>query len=277
MSSPVERPPTGSFYFRKILWRAVTNSPLGVDGTYYDPGRNCCGGDGAGANPGAEQHQLCWIGFPAPSSQTCRRRNVLVNAALLLMSSTLLVGADPAPPPAAYPTVAASGCCDQACGDPCCERTGLLNRIKGRLGHRRSKGDDCCAPAPDCCAPAPTICCAPPSPCDTCEPCCDSGRPNLLDRLRGHFRKKRGGDCCEPCPQPCDSGCGPGCTTVPHGAPAHGAPPAPLPPSGDIPKPMPKPSKPSASAAPVVPAPGTVVVPPVPLDPALAPSAGGSY
>jgi hypothetical protein len=206
---------------------------------------------------------------PAPHPRPAKRRTVLVNAALLLMSSTFLVGADPAPAPAAAPAVATAGCgtgCGEAsCGDACCERAGLLDRIRARIGSRRCKSDDCCAPAPTCCAPAPAPkpCCAPAPSCDTCDPC--ASRPNLLDRLRAHFGKRRS-DCCDSC-STCDTGCAP---AAPHAAPSTPAP-------SDVPKPMPKTSGTSTEAiTPVVPAPGAVVAPPLPLAPASAPNLNGT-
>jgi hypothetical protein len=115
-----------------------------------------------------------------------------VNAAFLLLSSAALAGADPAPAAPAAPAVISTGHGCNNCGAPaaaCCPKTGLLDKIKSRLGGLRSKSHDCgCAPAP---APA----------CDTC-PKSVADRPNLLDKLRARMGAKKSCGCapaCDPC------------------------------------------------------------------------------
>jgi len=114
-----------------------------------------------------------------------------VNAAFLLMSTAALAGADPAPAAPVAPAVISTGHGCNNCGAPaaCCEKAGLLDKIKARLGGLRSKSHDCgCAPAP---APA-------------CDPCAKSvaDRPNLLDKLKARWGSKKACGCapaCDPC------------------------------------------------------------------------------
>lgn len=151
-----------------------------------------------------------------------------MNAALLLMTSTFMAGADtPAAAPAA-PAAACSSCADSC--DPCAKKPGILDKIKARLGSHKCKSacEPACAPAPKCEAPK----------CEAaCDPC--AARPNLLDKLKAKFGKKHG--CCEAA---CD-----GCAA-----------PAPTP------KPM-DPKKVSDAQAIVIPSPGALVVPSIPVTP----------
>lgn len=200
-----------------------------------------------------------------------------MNAALLMMTSTLMTGADvSAAPPAAPAPVAAPagpGCGSGGCGpvaDGCCDscggKAGLFDRLKGRMGCRHRKSQDCCA------APAPATCCAPTAP--ACAPVCDTcaaPRPNLCDRLKGRFGRHKGGDCCAPA---CDGCAAP--AVGPVAVPPGGTMPAPVTPS-PMPKPM-TPSKTSAGAAPpiAIPTPGAVVVPPLPVTPVSGPKLTGT-
>jgi len=61
---------------------------------------------------------------------------------------------------------------------------GLFDRL-------RTRGGDCCEPAPCC---EPVVVCCEPAPCCEPDPCCK--RKGLLDRLRS----RRSDCCCEPAP-----------------------------------------------------------------------------
>lgn len=196
-----------------------------------------------------------------------------MNAAILLMTSTVMVGADPAPTPPAPPPLppvvvhGGAGCSGPGCGGPvgpvvsggCCDacgsgKAGFFDRLKSRVGGfslKRSKSADCC--------PAPTPCatCAP-APCDTCGA---APRPNLFDRLKGRFGKRKSYDCCaSPCAEPC-------ATPLPPGA--HPVPPAPPEPPKEMPKTSPKKDEPkktsSDTSLPSIPSPGAINVPPYPM------------
>lgn len=162
-----------------------------------------------------------------------------MNAAFLLMSSAALAGADPAPAASVAPAVISTGHGCTNCGSPattCCPKTGLLDKIKARLGSWKHKSDDCgCAPAP---APA----------CHTC-PKSVADRPNLLDKLKARLGSKKSCGCAPAC-DPCAT------------APAHDAHPAP-PGGGTAPKEMPKPKEPPK----VDPKPKGNVAIPAPLPP----------
>ena len=201
-----------------------------------------------------------------------------MNAALLLMTSTFMAGADaPAAHPAATATAAVAGCgsgcgtvgCDTAC-DPCASKPSILEKFKARMGCHKRKNSCCetaCAPTPTC-APAPkTTCCAAPAP--TCNACdsCGSARPNLLDKIKAKLQsRKHKSDCCAPS---CD-GCG------------AAAAPVPVTPPKDMPKPMdpkkdPKKAGSDGAAAPIViPTPGAVLVPTIPVTPVSGPKLTGA-
>ena len=177
--------------------------------------------------------------------------------ALLLMTSTFLAGADaPAAAAPAAPAAAVAGCsgCSDAC-DSCGKKAGILDKIKARLGSHKCKSacEPACAPAPKCepkCAPAP----APK--CDSCDPCA-AARPNLLDKLKAKLSSHKHKDC----------GCAPACD----GCAA--APAAPAPSTTPAPKPM-DPKKVGSEGAPgiVIPTPGALVVPSIPVTPVKASS-----
>lgn len=172
-----------------------------------------------------------------------------MNAALLLMTSTFMAGADA--PAAAAPAAAApaAACCSDAC-DPCAKKPGILDKIKARLGSHKCKSS--CEPA---CAPAPAPKCEAPKCAAPCDPCA-SARPNLLDKLKGHFGKKK------------DCGCAPACDGC-------GAAPAPTP--TPTPKPM-TPNKVGTEGTPaiVIPSPGALVVPSIPVTPVSGGKLSGS-
>jgi hypothetical protein len=149
-----------------------------------------------------------------------------VNAAFLLMSSAALAGADPAPAAPAAPAVISTGHGCNNCGAPaaaCCPKTGLLDKIKARLGGLRSKSHDCgCAPAPAC---------------DTC-PKSVADRPNLLDKLKARWGSKKAHGCAPAC-DPCGTA-----HHAAHPAPGGGTPPKEMPKPKDPPKVDPKPKDP---------------------------------
>src|SRR5262245_13648477 len=111
------------------------------------------------------------------------------------MSSAALAGADPAPPPPppAAPIVISGGAgCNNCAPAPACGsggRTGLLDRLKSRFGGfgKKSRGGDCGCPPPPSCAPP-----CPPTP-QACNPCPTScaDRPNLLDKMKSRWGKKK--------------------------------------------------------------------------------------
>jgi hypothetical protein len=182
-----------------------------------------------------------------------------VNAALLLMTSSFMAGAD-APAAAAAPPAAVAGCsgCTDSC-DTCGKKPGILDKIKARLGSHKCKSacEPTCEPA---CAPAP----APT--CDTCDPC-KSARPNLFDKLKGKFGKK---GCAEASCGGCDGCAAPAAHPVPATPPAGG---------GTTPKPMePKKSNVSTDGIPsiVIPSPGALVVPSIPVTPVSGGKLSGS-
>jgi len=178
--------------------------------------------------------------------------------ALLLMTSSFMAGADaPAAAPAAPAAAAVAGCSD-GCGsgcaasEPCCSKSGFLDRFKGRMGgHKHS--NDCCAAAPTC-APAPAPQCCAPAAASCCDSCA-TPRPNLLDRCRAKMAsRKHKGDCCAPA---CDS-CGAAPAVTPSPTPST-LPPAPMGPkkvSGSITAPQI-----------VIPTPGANLVPSLPVTP----------
>jgi hypothetical protein len=163
--------------------------------------------------------------------------------ALLLMTSTFMAGADaPAVAAPGAPAAAVVGCsgCTDSC-DACAKKPGILDKIKGRLGSHKCKS--ACEPA---CAPAPK--CAP-APAPKCEDSCGS-RPNLLDKLKGKFGHKNK-----------DCGCAPACDSC-------GTAPAPVPAPTLPPKPM-DPKKVGSEGI-VIPSPGSLVVPSIPVTPVKA-------
>jgi hypothetical protein len=178
-----------------------------------------------------------------------------VNAALLLMTSTFMSGVDAHAAAPAAPAVAvgcSSGCgtgCDS--GDSCGKKASLLDRIKGRLGAHKCKST--CEPA---CAPAPAPTCN--TGCDSCAP----ARPNLFDKLKGKFGKKSK---CVEAPCGCDGCASFGAASPIPSAPIHPVTPARAP---TPPKPM-DPKKVGSDGAPtiVIPSPGTLVVPSIPVTP----------
>ncbi|MFO0803289.1 MAG: hypothetical protein U0791_09230 [Gemmataceae bacterium] len=180
-----------------------------------------------------------------------------MNAALLLMTSSLMAGADAPAAAAPAPAAAVAGCsgCTDSC-DPCGKKPGILDKIKARLGSHKCKS--ACEPA---CAPAPAPKCEAPK-CDTCDPC-HSARPNLLDKLKSKFGKHK------------DCGCAPACDGC-AAAPAPAAPPA----GGTTPpKPMDsKKDKVSTDGIPsiVIPSPGALVVPSLPVTPVSGGKLSGS-
>lgn len=120
-----------------------------------------------------------------------------MNAAILIMSSAALAGADPAPPPppSAAPIVVSSGAgCNNCAPVSCCDsgRVGILDRVRARIGGLGRKSKDCSCPPPVYCPPPPT-----------CQPCPTSyqDRPNLLDKMREWWGKRRAcaAACCDPC------------------------------------------------------------------------------
>lgn len=148
-----------------------------------------------------------------------------MNAAFLLMSSAALAGADPAPAAPAAPAVISTGHGCNNCGAPatCCEKAGLLDKIKARLGSWKHKSHDCgCAPAPA------------PAPCHTCAKSV-ADRPNLLDKLKARWGKKSCG--CAPACDPC--GAAPAVVTPAPGGTT--TPPKEMPKPKDPPKVDPKP------------------------------------
>ena len=105
------------------------------------------------------------------------------------------------------------------------------------------------ADAPAAAAPAAAAVAGCSGCSDSCDPCA-SARPNLLDKLKGKFGKKKG--CCEAACGGCD-----GCGAAPAPAPA-----------GPAPKPM-TPNKVGTEGAPAItiPSPGALLVPSVPVTP----------
>jgi hypothetical protein len=197
--------------------------------------------------------------------------------ALLLMTSTFVAGADaPAAAPLAPAPAAVAGCgagCDSGCAasEPCCSKSGLLDRLKGRMAcHKHAK--DCCASAPTCAPAAAPQCCAPAAP--AAASCCDScasPRPNLLDRCRAKMAsKKHKGDCCAPACDTC--GAAPAVTPVPTPTPST------LPPT-----PTPKPMNPKKvgndGSAPliVIPTPGANLTPTLPVTPVSGAKSNSPY
>ena len=187
-----------------------------------------------------------------------------MNAACLLMSAAWMAGADTAshPLPAGAPAVinTGSGCSNCGpvasayCDDPCA-KTGILAKLKSKVGGLGKKGGDCgYAPAP---APA----------CDACA----SSRPNLLDTVKGRFGKKKGGDCCAPACAPACDPCGAAPAVVVHppaGAITPPPPPKDMPKGKDAdpkpkePEPKPKTTAPGATGLPAIPTPLTPVTTP---------------
>jgi hypothetical protein len=161
------------------------------------------------------------------------------------MTSSFMAGADApaAAAPSAAPAAAVAGCsgCSDSC-DPCAKKAGILDKIKARLGSHK------CKSACDSCAPPPAPKCEAPKP--TCDPC-HAARPNLLDKLKAKFHHK-------------DCGCAPACDGC-------AAAPAPVPSPAPTPKPM-DPKKTSSDGAPaiVIPSPGALVVPSIPVTPVKA-------
>ncbi len=138
--------------------------------------------------------------------------------------------AEPAPAPCCEPAPVVEDCgCEAApaCADPCEQRVGLLNRLRGRLGNRcgSEPAADCgCeVEAAPCCEPAPVADCG----CEA-EPACGcDAAPSCGGRLRGRLGGRLGGcrsdrgcgasaDCgcgvSNDCG--CDSGCDDGCSKL---------------------------------------------------------------
>lgn len=159
-----------------------------------------------------------------------------MNAALLMLS--LSAGGDPAPACCgAAPAPVAAAPCD-GCGSA---KPGFLDKLKGRLGHKKS----------DC-------------GCDAC-----GGPTNLLDKLKGRKGKHHApaADCggCDPCAS----------AAAPAAAPAPATAPA------DPPKDMPKPDAPKPNTIPKeLPKtggnPGAAVIPPLPVTPVSGPKLNGA-
>lgn len=163
-----------------------------------------------------------------------------MNAAFLLMSTAALAGADPAPAAPVAPAVISTGHGCNNCGAPatCCEKAGLLDKIKARIGSLKHKSHDCgCAPAP--------------APCHTCAKSV-ADRPNLLDKLKARFGGHKSCGCAPAC-DPCAT--------------------APAPTTGTAPKEMPKPK----DAPKVDPKPKGNVAIPVPLPPVTGASGTSPY
>jgi hypothetical protein len=107
-------------------------------------------------------------------------------AAFLLIAAAWLTGS-------AHGSGRDSCCAPASCCDSCCDRPGLLERLRG-LFHRK-----------DCCQPCCEVKCAPACP-PTCASSCDHGCGH---RAKLFHRK----DCCAPaCPTPtCHTSCKPAC------------------------------------------------------------------
>jgi hypothetical protein len=163
-----------------------------------------------------------------------------VNAAFLIMSTAALAGADPAPvapAPAAPIVISGAGCSN--CGTPVYTsgcggcKPSLFDKIKSKFGSR-SHGCGC--------APAPVA-----ATCNTCNPCTSTAsyRPNLLDKVKGHWASKKCGPSCTSTCDPCATGVSGCATPLPPGAPA--VPPGGTVPPKEMPKEMPKDTKPKTT------------------------------
>lgn len=167
-----------------------------------------------------------------------------MNAAFLLMSTAALAGADPVPAPPAAPAVISTGHgCNNCAPATCCEKAGLLDKIKARLGSLKHKSRDCgCAPAPA------------PAPCHTCAKGI-ADRPNLFDKLKARWGSHKACGCAPACDP---------CASAPAPAPAGG---------GTAPKEMPKPK----DTPKVDPKPKGNVAIPAPLPPVTGASGTSPY